>query len=156
MGGETCGALTDGLMRGAVLVLCHAAVCNAASCWECLCPGRPLLLLQPPKASLQHPPSPSVAAVADRCDTLGVTGVAVEAQLYTLLLYKEGSHFSVHRDTEKAENMWGEARSEVLMALCSALCCRCANVACLLPGRALRAVQWARRNKSSGAAERCT
>lgn len=112
-------------------------------------------LLQTPKASLQHPPSPSVAAVADCCDTLGVTGVAVEAQLYKLLLYEEGSHFSVHRDTEKAENMWGEPGCEVLMALCGMLCCHCANVACVLPGVILRAVQWARRNKSSGAAEPC-
>lgn len=34
--------------------------------------------------------------------------MAVEAQLYKLLLYEQGSHFSMHRDTEKAEGMWGE------------------------------------------------
>jgi len=69
---------------------------------------------------------------AQCCDALGVPkGTAVEAQLYKLLLYEQGSHFSVHRDTEKVENMWGERCYDVFYilplvhtALVEALCFR--------------------------------
>lgn len=51
------------------------------------------------------------AAVARCCERLGVES-PVEAQLHKLLLYEQGSHFSVHRDSEKADNMWGEPQSQ--------------------------------------------
>lgn len=37
---------------------------------------------------------------------LGVT-VSVEAQLYKLLLYEQGSFFKMHRDSEKTDGMFG-------------------------------------------------
>ena len=64
-----------------------------------------------------HRARPAAAVVAQCCDALGVKGVAVEAQLYKLLLYEQGSHFSVHRDTEKAEGMWGELQLPLPLAL---------------------------------------
>lgn len=42
------------------------------------------------------------------CQQLGVPGpAAVRPELYKLLLYEEGSFFVSHRDTEKADGMFG-------------------------------------------------
>ncbi len=42
------------------------------------------------------------------CEELGVPSPgSVCAELYKLLLYKEGSFFRSHRDTEKADGMFG-------------------------------------------------
>lgn len=41
------------------------------------------------------------------CNCLGVHSHRVEAQLYKLLLYEEGSFFAPHRDTEKVDDMFG-------------------------------------------------
>jgi hypothetical protein len=44
--------------------------------------------------------------VAKACAKLGATG-GVRAELYNLLVYTEGGHFARHRDSEKAEGMFG-------------------------------------------------
>ena len=41
------------------------------------------------------------------CDGLGVPPEAVTAELYKLVLYEAGSFFVPHRDTEKADGMFG-------------------------------------------------
>ena len=41
------------------------------------------------------------------CDGLGVISMKVQAQLYKLLLYEEGSFFAPHRDSEKVDGMFG-------------------------------------------------
>lgn len=41
------------------------------------------------------------------CNGLGVHSHRVEAQLYKLLLYEEGSFFAPHRDSEKVDGMFG-------------------------------------------------
>ena len=41
------------------------------------------------------------------CSALGTAKEGVSAELYKLLLYEPGSHFKPHRDSEKAEGMWG-------------------------------------------------
>ncbi len=40
-------------------------------------------------------------------DALGCQGTEIRAELYKLLIYSEGGHFAAHRDTEKAEGMFG-------------------------------------------------
>jgi hypothetical protein len=40
-------------------------------------------------------------------DDLGCREIRVEAQLYKLLVYGKGGHFAAHRDTEKANGMFG-------------------------------------------------
>ena len=46
-------------------------------------------------------------ALHEACDRLDVPKEGVSAELYKLLLYEPGSHFKPHRDSEKAEGMWG-------------------------------------------------
>lgn len=41
------------------------------------------------------------------CDGLGVISMKVQAQLYKLLLYEEGSFFAPHRESEKVDGMFG-------------------------------------------------
>ena len=41
------------------------------------------------------------------CNSLGVPPKAVTAELYKLVLYEAGSFFVPHRDTEKADGMFG-------------------------------------------------
>ena len=40
-------------------------------------------------------------------EALGCQGTEMQADLYKLLIYSEGGHFAAHRDTEKAEGMFG-------------------------------------------------
>lgn len=78
-----------------------------ASCLPPLHSCTPLCLLS------SHPPCltpPLHAAVAKCHKALGLGSTRVEAQLYKLLLYEKGSHFVEHRDTEKADGMFGESR----------------------------------------------
>ena len=45
--------------------------------------------------------------LAKACDGLGCNRAIVSAELYKLLIYDEGSFFAAHRDTEKADGMFG-------------------------------------------------
>jgi hypothetical protein len=52
-------------------------------------------------------PSTFESILAKACDGLGCERTVVSADLYKLLVYDEGSFFAAHRDTEKADGMFG-------------------------------------------------
>ena len=62
-----------------------------------------------------------------QCNTLKKTNYIRE--LYKLLLYKTGGHFKAHRDTEKAEGMFGTLIVQLRLALVYSLCWRGVGVA---------------------------
>jgi len=64
--------------------------------------------LDPEKITLENPEWENGIAVAEKfiAYRLGVEKTPIMLHLYKFLLYKEGGHFSKHRDTEKADRMF--------------------------------------------------